>query len=89
MKTVKVGGVVGEVDDLINQAETAIAEGSDLGDLQKWTSIVCRRLERQLRKRIDSGISTPDEMVDRASEVIQALDTWFDEFKQDMSGKTG
>jgi hypothetical protein len=84
MKTVKLGGVVSEVDRVLRETEAAIAHG-DVSDLDKWVSIVCRRLERQLRKRIESGESTPEEAVHRVAEVVSAVQTWFEQFKTDVS----
>jgi hypothetical protein len=83
MKTVKLGGVVSEVDRVLRETEIAIAH-DNIGNLKKWVSIVCRRLERQIRKRIDAGKSTPEDAVNRVAEVIQALQIWFEQFKEDV-----
>jgi hypothetical protein len=49
MKATSLGGVVREADSVLRQAETAIAQGEigDIAALRKWSSLACRRLERQ------------------------------------------
>jgi hypothetical protein len=89
MKTTSLGGVVKEADSVLSQAETAIAQGEigDIDALRKWASLACRRLERQIRKRIESGETTPEDAVTRVAEVIQELASWFEQFKEDVTGQ--